>query len=196
MTIKGHFLYNGKHTISQIDGIENYFKQFLNLEKFDTIIEIGTQMGGLTYLIDDVIKKTESTSKIYTFDIGYRDYVDEECKSRGIEFICMDEYSEEFNIKINDLIQTGGKVLLLCDGGNKIYEFNKYSDIIKFGDFIMVHDYSFDDDVFNSKIKNIIWNWCEVQYKDIKDSVIRNHLIEYNEVNFNDAVWGCFTKIE
>lgn len=194
--IRGHFLYDGKHTISQVDDIEKYFNEFLTLEKFDTIIEIGTQMGGLIYLIDDIVKNLEGKSKIYTFDIGYRDYVDKECRNRGIDFICMDEYSDEFHVKITNLIEYGGRVLLLCDGGNKIYEFNKYSDTIKVGDFIMVHDYAFSDKVFNENIKNIIWNWCEVRYSDIESSATKNNLSKYNDVDFESAVWGCFTKLK
>ena len=57
MEIHGHFQYNGIHTTQQVPNIKSYFESLLKEENFDVIIEIGTSFGGLTQIIDDIIKE-------------------------------------------------------------------------------------------------------------------------------------------
>jgi len=95
---------------------------------------------------------------------------------------------------VTNMISNGGKTLVLCDGGNKINEFNFYSDFIKNGDIIMAHDYSESTEFFNENINEKIWNWMEITYDDIKESVEQNNLVKYEKINFDNAVWCCFQK--
>jgi cephalosporin hydroxylase len=192
--ISGHFMYQGLYMTQQIPEIKTFFEFLLRNENFDTIIEIGTSLGGLTLIIDDVCIENNLVRNIHTFDYNYKDFVDNNLKDRGISYYNMDEKTDEFIVSIKNLISTGDKVLLLCDGGDKISEFNYYSEFIKKNDFIMAHDYSTSKEIFEESINKKIWNWFEIQYTDIKDSINTNNLIEYPKINFKDAAWACFLK--
>jgi hypothetical protein len=193
-TLDGYFMYQELHVTQQVSIIKEYFDFFLNLEKFDTIIELGTSLAGLTYIIDDICVENKLNKNIHTFDNAYRDYVENYLKERNIKFYVMDEHTEEFKTIVKDLILNGGKTLVLCDGGNKIEEFNYYSSYIKQNDFIMAHDYCPNKTIFEEEIKNKIWNWHEIQLSDINTSINTNELIEYKRINFNDVVWACYKK--
>ena len=91
------------------------------------------------------------------------------------------------------MIENSGKVLVLCDGGNKVREFNIISDFLKPGDVIMAHDYAPNRQVFENKYKNKLWNWFEIQDRDIQDAVDSNNLKDYH-TEFNDVAWVCKTK--
>ena len=47
---------------------------------------------------------------------------------------------------------------------------------------------------FNENINEKIWNWMEITYDDIKESVEQNNLVKYEKINFDNAVWCCFQK--
>lgn len=193
-TLDGYFMYQELHVTQQVSTIKEYFELFLKLEKFDTIIEIGTSLAGLTYIIDDICVENKLNKNIHTFDSAYRDYVEKYLNERNVKFYVMDENTEEFKTTVKDLILNGGKTLVLCDGGNKIHEFNYYSHHIKEGDFIMAHDYCPNIKMFEEEIKNKIWNWHEIQLSDIITSIQENGLIEYKKINFNYVVWACYKK--
>ena len=52
-----------------------------------------------------------------------------------------------------------GKILLYCDNGKKIDEFNTYAKYLKPGDVIMTHDRP-----------------SEIRFKDIEETVIKHNL--------------------
>jgi hypothetical protein len=193
--INGYFLYDGKHTTQQVPNIKMFFEPLLIDENFELIIEIGTSYAGLTYILDDIINKNNLNHNIHTFDLIHRDYVESELIKRNCKYNILDEYQPKFKTTIIDLISQNGKTLILCDGGNKISEFNTYSEYLKKGDFIMAHDYSFDLETFNTTIKDKYWNWFEISHNDISDSIHKNNLVEYTKINFNYAAWACFKKI-
>ena len=83
-------------------------------------------------------------------------FVKDQLEPRGIPYNIMDERTEEFKDLVTNMILNGGKTLVLCDGGNKINEFNFYSDFIKNGDIIMAHDYSESTEFFNENINEKI----------------------------------------
>lgn len=190
----GHFLYDGKHTTQQVPNIKSFFEKLLIEENFDIIIELGTSFGGLTYILDDIVKENNLNHNIHTFDYSYKDYVDNFLKERGCIYHVLDERDEIYKRTVFDLLSNNGKVLLLCDGGNKKEEFERYSDLLKSGDVIMAHDYSYDYLTFKNEIENKFWNWFEISFSDIESSVKKNNLEEYKKVNFEKAVWACFLK--
>ena len=193
--ITGMFLYDGKHTTQQVNDIDKYFNELLIYENFDTIIELGTSLAGLTYIIDDILTKNNLKKNIHTFDFSYRDYVENELNKRNCRYYILDEFTLIYEDTVSNLIKNGGKTLVLCDGGNKIDEFNKYSKYLKNGDFIMAHDYAYDEKTFLFDIKDKVWNWFEISYKDINESILSNNLNEYSKINFKNAVWCCYVKI-
>lgn len=192
--IEGHFMYKQLHMTQQVPNIKDYFEVLLKNERFNTIIEIGTSLGGLTYIINDICDENHLEKKIHTFDNSYKDFVENHLNIMNIQYHILDETSNEFQETIKDLIINGGKTLILCDGGNKVSEFNTYSKHIKIGDFIMAHDYSIDQKEFEEKIKNKIWNWFEIEFAEIKDSIFNYNLLEYDKINFKDAAWACYYK--
>ena len=86
------------------------------------------------------------------------------------------------------------EMVVLCDGGWKIGEFNVLLNYIKSGDFILAHDFSTTREVYENEIKNKIWNWCEITEDDIKDAVDKHNLKSYNQELFSQAVWVCKYK--
>ena len=100
-------------------------------------------------------------------------------------------YNDYKNLKqeIIDFIKQDGTTLVLCDGGNKVAEFNLISKFLKVGDIIMAHDYAYDRETFNNKINLKLWNWFEISEKDIEQSCIDNNLIDIDRELFEKAVW-------
>ncbi len=192
--IQGSFLHENLHTTQQVIDIKLFFEKLLVEENFDIIIELGTSFGGLTYILDDIVKENHLTHNIHTFDFSYKNYVDSFLKERGCHYYILDERESVYKHTVQELIEAHKKVLLLCDGGNKKEEFNLYSKYIKSGDIIMAHDYCESVEIFEGEIKNKIWDWFEISYEDIKNSVLNNDLVKYNKVDFKRAVWACYIK--
>lgn len=192
--VLGAFQYNGLHTTQQVPTIKSYFEQLLKEENFDIIVELGTSLGGLTYILDDIVRENNLKHKIHTFDIGYRDYVEMHLQKRECVYHVLDERDEIYKTTVVDLLTNHGKVLLLCDGGNKKEEFQRYSEFLKSGDVIMAHDYSEDMNVFKTEIENKHWNWFEISLADISESVNKHNLKKYEKVDFKFAVWACYQK--
>lgn len=172
------------------------FFNFIKEVKPKRILEIGTSIGGLTQFLNYTAKSLEIDCKILSFDINelgwYNDMRADGIDVR-IENIFSSNYSKIQNYVI-DFIKDDGVTIVLCDGGNKIGEFNILSDFLKPGDFILAHDYAINKEFFEKEIKNKIWNWCEIVETDISDASLRNNLINYNQEIFNKVVWVCKQK--
>jgi len=153
-----------------------------------TIIEIGTLNGGFTSILaeSDLSKGT----KIHTFDI------------RDKQLGCVDKYNNVFFHKedvfstntIVDLLKSDGNCLLFCDGGNKINEFNLYSNNLKKNDFIFCHDYVTNKELFEEQYRNKIWNWHESNYEAIEAAILKNNLENILPEFFEPAVWASYRK--
>ena len=191
----GVFLYKDQHFTSQVNGIQNIFKEFLIKEDFDVVIEIGTLFGGLTYILDDIRKENNLKYELNSIDISMKPWLEEVFPKLNINYLQYDENKDQFHLFIKEKLSQNQKTLVLCDGGHKIYEFNLISPFLKSGDFIMTHDYMYDYVTFVNKFQDKIWNFFEVKYADIESSVINNNLQHYTEIDFENFVWGCFKKL-
>ena len=96
--------------------------------------------------------------------------------------------------EVIDFIQQDGVTLVLCDGGNKVGEFNILSNYIKQNDFIMAHDYIDTRENFNQNYYEKIWNWHEISEGDISNACERNNLKSFNKEMFDSVVWVCKVK--
>jgi hypothetical protein len=163
------------------------FKDLLAIEKFDYIIEIGTANGGLTVFLNEI---KSDTTELHSFDIRLPSHFNENL-FKGINLHILSVFSEEGESIIKELISKG-RCLILCDGGNKVNEFNHFSQLIKPGDMIMAHDYCDTVENFNNKIKGKYWDWHEIKDDQIKDGL--SHVSKYNKVDFTYAVWLCCIK--
>ena len=116
---------------------------------------------------------------------------------KGIDVRVENIFNEDWSgVKqdVIDFVQQDGLTIVLCDGGWKIGEFKIFSKLIKDGDYILAHDYSISKEIYESEIKDKIWNWCEITESDIQESVTENNLKFYNQDKFSQAVWVCKVK--
>lgn len=182
-------------SVTYMDGIHisqpiNALKELgLIIKSFDTIIEIGYYMGGLTYWF---FKNKKETAKIISYDIHDHNRVQYES---DISFITKDCFASEDEIR--DFIQTHGKTLLFCDGGLKEQEFNTFCKYLKKDDVIMLHDY-YDDkqpEGYNSFPESAGWIYPhESKYSSIEESVIRHDLKKFKYEEFRKVLIGSFIK--
>lgn len=152
------FKYKGQMAIQKV-GVEKAFDalhESTKDEPFDTIIELGTDYGGLTNLLADHLISTQA--KVYTYDINPYRFVSHNPK---IVFNVKDVFSIESEIA--HLIQSSKRTLLLCDGGNKKKEFETFHKYLKPNDIIMAHDYAPNEIIFQEQYVNRIWSWLEFQ---------------------------------
>lgn len=157
------------------------------------MIELGARHGGLTVFIGIYAKDTHIP--LHTFDlhdqIKYKDYF----QFLGIRSHAGDILSPGSREFITRLIQSPGRTVMFCDA-TKIDEFNLYSDRLKSGDVILVHDYAHDQRDYQRMRDQRIWRTCDITYKNIEAACRRNHLEPLFADMFRTAAWGCFIKNE
>jgi predicted O-methyltransferase YrrM len=172
------------------------FHNFIRDVKPKRILEIGTSLGGFTSFLKYTCNKMQIPCDILTYDIHekswYKDLTDMGIDVR-IENIFSNEY-QTLSQEVIDFIRLDGTTIVLCDGGDKVREFNILSDYLKKGDFILGHDYAVNRDVFEESINKKIWNWHELSESDIKNACDRNLLEDYNRTTFESVVWVCKIK--
>lgn len=159
------------------------------IKKFDTIIEIGTYNGGLTSYLYDM--KKENT-KLVSYDI---DGSINHTGRTDIDFRVEDCFENKTFVDIVAMIESVGRVLVICDGGNKPKEFNTFSKFLKSGDIIMVHDYKVDD--AHWKMITDYWQWpyeFDITYDMIKNGIEENNLEPYKNEQFNFYLWTTYIK--
>lgn len=191
--ILNHCVVNGIFTAQHYDikkGLDS-LNSYLNKNDIhiDTIIEIGTYRGGFTTLLNS--HDISTNAQIHTFDIDNTIGQEKVCIHLDkVSFYCQNVFD---NNTIENLISSSkNNVLVFCDGGNKIEEFNRYSYNLRVNDMIFAHDYSFSNEIFNSEIRGKIWDYVECTYLDIKDSIESNNLkrLTYME----NVVWASYIK--
>jgi cephalosporin hydroxylase len=184
------------HTAQQSHNVYQVFYDFISEVKPNRILEIGTALGGFTEFLKIISDELNLNTKILSYDISERPWYNQMIE-KGIDVRVENIFNEDWSgvkQEVVDFVQQDGITIVLCDGGWKIGEFKIFSKLIKKGDYILAHDYSFSKEVYESKIKNKIWNWCEITEQDIEESVIENNLISYNQNQFSQAVWVCKVK--
>ena len=168
---------------------KNFYPAFEKLfaqENIVRVLEIGTATGGFIRAVRDL-----TNAEIITYDVietKHKSTLEENNISVNVKSV-FDDFDT-----IEDYISAEGQVLVLCDGGNKIKEFEVFSRLLKSGDIIMAHDYSYDENLYQAYIKNHVWRWCEIQYKDIALAVELNKLEPVMTEEFQEAVWTCWKK--
>tara|TARA_R110000772_G_scaffold246671_1_gene360388 strand:- start:79 stop:714 length:636 start_codon:yes stop_codon:yes gene_type:complete len=174
------------------------FYKLLESIKPSRILEIGTSLGGLTSYLKHVATEIGLSTVVRSYDIyelnWYNELRDNDNVDIRVENIFEDNYSKLTDTEIIDFIQSDGITLILCDGGNKIEEFNLLSNYMKSSDVIMAHDYAYNPDFFESEINKKYWNWHEISESDIAEAVERNNLSSFMQEGFTKAVWVCKNK--
>jgi cephalosporin hydroxylase len=178
----------------------NVFRDFITEIKPSRILEIGTAAGGLTVALRDILNDLGLHNvPVKSFDVNtcsWHDSIREQNVEIIIENIFNQGYTEIVKPEsIIPFIQGEGVTLVLCDGGYKIGEFNLIAPHIKVGDFIFAHDYVDTIENFNENYKDKIWNWCEVEERNISEISEKCNLVDYNKEKFNSVVWVCKKKV-
>ena len=172
------------------------FHNFIKTTSPKRIIEIGTALGGFTRFLKYTVDNLELNCDVLSYDINYNNWY-EDIKKMGvdvkIENIFLENYTKLPQYVI-DFIQSDGTTLILCDGGDKVREFNILSDYMKPGDHILAHDYAFDREYFDKNIYLKVWNWHELSESDILSCSQENNLVDYNREIFESVVWVCKKK--
>lgn len=193
---QGLSTYNGLGA-QQNDYAYEAFYRFLEDYRPIRLLEIGTGLGGFPQFLRGVSNDLGINVDIRTYDIHPRNDSNTlealNIDSR-VENIFNESYSEGKQEVIN-YIQEPGHTLVLCDGGNKIAEFNLLSNYIKTGDIIMAHDYAPNREYFLEYINLQLWNWLEISDEDINNCTVKNNLVPYMQDMFTQAVWVCKLKI-
>lgn len=187
------------YSAQQHDNFQEVFTKFLQEQNFDHILEIGTAGGGFTLYLRDTLPSAEILSydiydvkwydeiRKHNIDIRVQNIFDDHIKNITTPASVIDEYALNY-------IKNSKKLLVLCDGGNKIGEFKCLSQYLKPGDFIMAHDYCLNTEYFKEHIKGKIWNWCEIAEDHIIESCNKYNLEDYNREEFQSIVWVCKQK--
>ena len=174
------------------------FYNLLNEIRPKRVLEIGTSLGGLTSYVQHVATELELSTTVRSYDIyefnWYKDLRREYNIDIRVDNIFEDDYSRLKDTEVVDFIQSDGVTLILCDGGNKIREFDILSDYMKSSDVIMAHDYARNSEFFEREIKDTYWNWHEISENDIAAAVERNNLASFMQDEFTKAVWVCKVK--
>jgi cephalosporin hydroxylase len=184
------------HACQQNHNAFEVFYNFLTEIKPKRILEIGTALGGFTSFLKIVSDENNLDISILSYDIYRREWYDEMIES-GIDVRVEDVFSDNYQSvkqEVIEFIQSEGTTIVLCDGGNKISEFNLLSNYLKKDDYILAHDYVHDTEKFEREINNKIWNWCEITENDIMESCEINNLLDYNPEIFASVVWACKQK--
>lgn len=191
--------------------------RLLNVESFDTIIELGTHDGGLSTLFalycwgantpaaspnveEPSLYKNQTHHKtpkrFFTYDNVVRDSARiHMLRTMGTTFDQLDFLDDSWAVaQIAAIIHTGKRVLLLCDGGCKVREFATYAPYLKRGDIIMAHDWSATEEDFKALRERGIWFGHELKWTDIEGLCKKHDIIQVFKEDFDDAVWFCGVK--
>lgn len=199
--VNGGFAYGYLH-VAQNPNVENVFNKILGSLRPLKVLEIGTMHGGLTLMVRDILDNIGcKESIIRTYDINKQEFLIPLIDDR-VEVITKNLFNEDYsNFKddickkeIKDFIHSGEPTLILCDGGCKKCEYNLIAPFLKEGDVIMAHDYAPNKDYFDEFVKNKIWDWMEIEDKDISDSVEKYSLIPFLQETAQQAAWSCKIK--
>ena len=181
--------YDG-HSAQQHHNAYSTFYKLIDDTKPKRILEIGTALGGLTMFMKKVVDSLDLNTNILTLDISARPWYDD-MKQMGIDVRVEDIFDDYQDIpnEIKNFIKQDGLTIILCDGGDKIREFKLLSHFLKKGDIIMAHDYAPNQEYFDFYINGKIWNWLEIQDKDINESCMKHNLTPFMEYELRDVVW-------
>ena len=165
----------------QRKGVIEKFDKFFDIEKFDTIIEIGTGNGAFSVYIAEISKKYGWD--FYTYDIIDRKNKEttKELNKCGAKVFIQDVDKTD----IEGIIKSGKRCLILNDGKVKINDFKRLSPSLKKDDIILSHDYYKNKDNYGPSYMSL--------------NAVQGHIKKHNlkvvyENLFEKHIWLCVKK--
>jgi hypothetical protein len=184
MTVAWRTEYNGRF-VQQVENFAEILRPVLSCYAFSQIIEIGTGYGGFSRFLQDCLPAAE----IDSWDITQ--HLPEEELRNG--FFTFHQGCAMHDQELLRLLRVPGRVLLICDGGDKIAEFRKFAPYLKRGDIIMAHDYCETRAEFENQLYGKLWNWLEITREDIAETIQACQLFPIHH-ELRTAAWGCWIK--
>ena len=156
------------------------------MAKPNIVIELGTSVGGFSCLLGLTCASLEIP--FVTYDI--RPIDNPNFTSHGVHSRCIDVLSDDgiSEIKLMLGADRNRKAILLCDGGNKIKEFNTFGGMLSSGSIIAAHDFIDGDTGILS------WAWSEINIPAISKCVDDNQLVRYKPEWLTSAAWLAYKK--
>tara|TARA_R110000765_G_scaffold55804_1_gene110460 strand:- start:229 stop:900 length:672 start_codon:yes stop_codon:yes gene_type:complete len=137
-----------------------WFEYYLDANRFEYIVEFGSQKGCLSTYFANFAGITErvffDTFELYPEECWFN-RPEEGCGhwfeklaniSPHINSFYIDVFEEEAISHVQGNIEQF-KTFIFCDGGDKVKEFNNYAPLLKSGDCIAVHDWGHEIDTHN-----------------------------------------------
>jgi len=174
------------HRIAQTPEFMMVFNEIFNREDFVRVVEIGTFHGGLSLFL--AFCSLVKNMKFYTFDIRMngKTAVYQRIRALGGEFHKMDVFSSQGMEFMTRLIRNPGRVMLLCDGGDKPKEIRTFGPLLKPGDVILGHDYF---DTKKNWERQQKWISCELVKADISSVCKKHNLKPWYEHVLGEIFW-------
>lgn len=195
--IEGGFAY-GYLFMAQHKDAPQIFKNFLSEVRPARILEIGTFHGGLTLLLRDIMDElTLQDNPIITYDVNEQEFLKPLVTNRNVDVRTKNLFDytnntfidQESKDEILSFIQDDGVSLVLCDGGCKKCEYNILAPLLKIDDIIMAHDYCPNQEYFKNNMQNKVWDWMEINDKDILDANQKYNIIPYQQDLLQTIAW-------
>lgn len=203
--VQGWFPYKGVVTM-QVSSVKEAFTDFFSEVQPKQVLEIGTASGGTTLLARDVLDDLGLNDvPIRTYDVlEHNRIIFNEAIESGvnIDFRLENIFNDQFDDlrdppeEVLEFVHRSGTTLVLCDGGNKVLEFNIMAKYVQPGDILMAHDYSQDAEYFEAHIKDKIWNWLEISDANIADACDQYNLQPIRQQELQKVVWVARQKKE
>ena len=149
---------------------------------FTQVIELGTQLGGLTVLLG--LQCRMLGIRLDSFDLEAISPYAALLEQFGVQYRIGDIFSEVGSAAVRELIASPGRVLLLCDNGDKAREFRTFAPALKPGDVIGAHDYH-PDGGYDARR----WAWQEIGDADVQETCEQCHLEPYLAEACVEAAW-------
>jgi len=151
------------------------------------IIEIGTNDGGFTKILED--HPISESAEIYSIDITPKVHQTQYSKANIVYGDCF-----KLELYISNKIKKDGTSIVFCDGGHKNLEIQTYAKYLKQGDLILGHDYVPTKEQWEKEYLNEKWDWHETWDSQIEETIEREGLEDYLQPIFQEAVWKCLIK--
>ena len=173
--------------IQQHPECKTYFQNYLLDINPSRILELGTANGGLTHIL-------RSLTDIPILTIDKEINFNWDRVNNYADILTGDFYDSLFQHKhILPYINQPGTTLVLCDGYEKVKQYNVFVKFIKPNDVIAVHDYFPTKEYFKKEIEGKTWNWCMITDDDMYTSNLK-YKMENIHTNINYIF--CASKVK